>query len=57
MAGVHWRTNYTKSFVPGEKVAIGILRDQCLCYNVDYYFAFTRFDGTGIRILKFNDVS
>lgn len=50
MAGVHWRTDYTKSLELGEKIAIGILREQSLCFNEDHYFTLTKFDGKGIRI-------
>lgn len=50
LAGVHWRTDYTKSVELGEQIAIGILREQSLCYNEDHSFSLTRFDGKGIKI-------
>jgi hypothetical protein len=48
--GVHWRTDYTESVKLGEAIAIGILEEQKLCYNEDFHFTLTTFDGTAIVI-------
>lgn len=50
MGGVHWRTDYAEAFTAGEKVAIGILRDQKPTTIEDATFTITRFDGTTVRI-------
>ncbi len=51
IAGVHWRTDGTESLLLGEKVAIGVLRDQRNCYNENFAgFTFTKFDGTQITV-------
>jgi hypothetical protein len=49
-AGVHWRSDYEKSVILGEEVAIHVLRDQKATYNEDASWTFTRFDGTKITI-------
>jgi hypothetical protein len=49
-AGVHWRTDYSESVKLGEAIAIGILEEQKLCYNEDFHFTLTKFDGTAIVI-------
>lgn len=49
-AGVHWRTDYTASVRLGEAIAIGILEEQANCYNEDYSFTLSKFDGTTITI-------
>jgi hypothetical protein len=49
-AGVHWRTDYTASVKLGEALAISVLEEQVNCYNEDYSFALTKFDGTTITI-------
>lgn len=49
-AGVHWRSDYTQSLRLGEKVALGILREQSLCYNEDNHFTVVAFDGRHLRI-------
>jgi hypothetical protein len=47
IAGVHWRSDATESLKLGEKVAIGILKDQRSCYNEAFGgFTLTKFDGT-----------
>jgi hypothetical protein len=48
--GVHWRTDYTESIRLGEAIAIGVLEEQKLCYNEDFHFTLTKFDGTAIAI-------
>lgn len=50
MAGVHWRTDYTESIKLGETVAIGLLREQKLCFNEPSGLGLTRFDGTRVVI-------
>lgn len=49
-AGVHWRSDYTESIKLGEAIAIGILQEQRLTYNEDFYLSLTKFDGTAITI-------
>jgi hypothetical protein len=49
-AGVHWRTDNTRSFRLGEEIAIRILQEQKPTYNEDNYFSLTKFDGTAITI-------
>ena len=49
-AGVHWRSDYTESITLGEAIAIGILEEQNLTYNEDYYLTLTKFDGSAITI-------
>jgi len=34
----------------GEAIAIGILQEQNLTYNEDYYLTLTKFDGSTITI-------
>jgi hypothetical protein len=48
-AGVHWRSDGTEGLKLGESIAIGILEEQKNTYNEDFYFSFTKFDGTGIQ--------
>ncbi len=52
--GVHWRSDHTQSLLLGEKIAIALLYDQRKSFNEfrasDYFFQFTRFDGTTVRI-------
>jgi hypothetical protein len=46
-AGVHWRSDGYESILLGEKVAIGILRDQKITYMEPFNgFTFRKFDGT-----------
>jgi hypothetical protein len=49
-AGVHWRSDYAQSVLFGEKIALGILREQKLTYNEDHHLTVTRFDGTAVVI-------
>ena len=49
-AGVHWRSDYEKSVILGEEIAIHVLRDQKATYNEHASWTFTRFDGTKITI-------
>jgi hypothetical protein len=48
MGGVHWRTDFSKSVLLGEAIAIGVLQDQANTYNEDFRFSLTKFDGTTI---------
>jgi hypothetical protein len=51
IAGMHWRSDSLESMRLGEKVAIGILRDQRACYNEKFDgFTFTKFDGSTITV-------
>jgi hypothetical protein len=49
-AGVHWRTDFVEGVLLGERVAIGILEEQKGCYNQDFTWTLTRFDGSVIQI-------
>ncbi|WP_179946332.1 vanadium-dependent haloperoxidase [Candidatus Nitrosocosmicus hydrocola] len=55
-AGVHYRKDYTESLILGEKVAIGVLQEQALCYEMDpknpkgfFKCTLTKFDGSKIK--------
>jgi hypothetical protein len=55
-AGVHYRSDYTESLLLGEKVAIGVLQENALCYEMDPknpkgYFKcnLTKFDSCRIK--------
>ena len=50
MAGVHWRSDYWQSLLLGEKVGIGILRDQKWTFNEPSALQFTGFRGNAITI-------
>lgn len=49
-AGVHWRSDYTESLLLGEAVAICVLQEQKACYNQDFTWTLTKFDGTTITL-------
>ena len=49
-AGVHWRTDYDRSLLLGEAVAIELLREISITMSEPEYFLLTRFDGRRIRI-------
>ena len=49
-AGVHWRSDYDRSLLLGETVAIGVLQEQSLLLNEPEFYQITKFDGTTIRI-------
>ena len=50
-AGVHWRSDYDRSVLLGEEVAIRVLRDEKLLYNEHHpRWTFTKFDGTKMTI-------
>ncbi|HYY57645.1 MAG TPA: hypothetical protein VE842_09960 [Pyrinomonadaceae bacterium] len=52
-AGVHWRSDYTESILPGEKVAISVLEDTGFTYNENFKgFTLTKFDGTKVTVGK-----
>lgn len=50
MAGVHYFTDAYESVLLGEKIAIGILEEQKLCFREEFAFNLIKFDGTPIRI-------
>lgn len=51
MAGVHYFSDYYDSVRMGEKIAIGILEEQALCYTTDpFVMSLPTFDGDVIRI-------
>ncbi|MCB1950086.1 hypothetical protein, partial [Nitrosomonas sp.] len=51
MAGVHYFSDYYDSLRMGEKIAIGILEEQALCYKTDpFVLSVTTFDGDVRRI-------
>jgi hypothetical protein len=49
-AGVHWHTDYSRSLLLGEEIAIRLLQEQSILFNEGGGFMLTRFDGTCIRI-------
>lgn len=51
MAGVHYYSDYYDSLRMGEKIAIGILEEQALCYPTDpFVLTVPTFDGDVVRI-------
>jgi hypothetical protein len=51
MAGVHYFSDYYDSLRMGEKIAIGILEEQALCYSTDpCVMSLPTFDGDVVRI-------
>jgi PAP2 superfamily len=50
-AGVHYRSDYTESIILGEKISIGILQEQAVCFRRDDPFSctLTKFNGRKIR--------
>ena len=51
MAGVHYFSDYYDSLRMGEKIAIGILEEQALCYPTDpFVMSLPTFDGDVYRI-------
>ncbi|MEM9906818.1 MAG: vanadium-dependent haloperoxidase [Cyanobacteria bacterium P01_D01_bin.44] len=51
MAGVHFFTDYYDSLRMGEKIALGILEEQALCYSTDpFVLSLPTFDGDVVRI-------
>ena len=51
MAGVHYFSDYSDSLRMGEKIAIGILEEQALCYPTDPFTMSVRtFDGDMVHI-------
>jgi hypothetical protein len=49
-AGVHWRSDYAVSVALGEAVALSVLEEQKHCYNEDFQWTLTRFDGTTVNL-------
>lgn len=51
MAGVHYFADYFDSLRMGEKIAIGVLEEQALCYPTDsFVLSLPTFDGPVVRI-------
>lgn len=51
MAGVHYYSDYYDSLRMGEKIAIGLLQEQALCYPKDpFVLSLPTFDGDVVRI-------
>ncbi len=51
MAGVHYFSDYYDSVRMGEKIAIGMLEEQALCYPTDpFVMSVPTFDGEVVRI-------
>ena len=51
MAGVHYYSDYYDSLRMGEKIALGILEEQALCYPTDpFVLTVPTFDGDVVRI-------
>lgn len=51
-AGVHWRSDYTRSVKLGEEIAIRLLQEQKQTYNENHHLTLTRFDD---RTAPFDD--
>lgn len=49
-AGVHYYTDYIESLRMGEKIALGILEEQRLCYPENFTMTVPLFDGGVVRI-------
>jgi hypothetical protein len=50
-AGIHWRSDVAASLALGEKVAIGLLREERQTFREKFDgFTFTKFDGTLVTI-------
>jgi hypothetical protein len=52
MAGVHWRSDYTQSVLLGERIALGLLREQSILYNEDHLLTLVTFEGRTLKISK-----
>lgn len=50
MAGVHYYTDYYESLRMGERVAVGLLREQMLTYPEAVSMRFISFDGLRVTI-------
>ena len=55
MAGVHYYTDYYESLRMGERVAVGMLQEQMLCYGEPVSMRFHSFDGDKIAIRTTGD--
>ena len=50
-AGVHWRSDHTRSLLLGEAIAIKLLQELSITYNEDAaFFELTRLNGQKVRI-------
>ena len=49
-AGVHYYTDYSESFQMGERIALGLLKEQKLTYGENFSLTVPLFDGTTMRI-------
>jgi hypothetical protein len=49
-AGVHWYSDHHESYRLGERIALGILEEQKLCYGETFSTSVPLFDGTTVRI-------
>jgi len=49
-AGVHYFSDYWESMLMGEEIAIGILREQKLCFQEEFTMTIPRFDGTVVTV-------
>ena len=50
-AGVHYYTDYYESLRMGERIAVGMLQEQMLCYREPVTMRFTSFDGDRVMIV------
>lgn len=48
--GVHYYSDYYESLRLGERVALGLLEEQKLCYRENFSLTIPLFDGTTVRI-------
>lgn len=49
-AGVHYYSDYYESILLGEKIALGILEEQKLCFKEDFSLTIPLFDGSEVTI-------
>ncbi len=49
-AGVHYYSDYAESLRMGERIAIGILKEQKLMFQEEFHMTFTSFDGIPMSI-------
>lgn len=45
-AGIHWRSDTTRSIELGEAIALSYLRDRARCYNEQFSVSLTKVDGS-----------
>lgn len=48
--GMHYYSDFIKSFHVGEQIAVGLLEEQKLTYRENFSMTVPVFDGTSVRI-------